>query len=246
MKQPTACVAGRATGFPAMTAASASARSRCRRRRPLDAEIDMAIVDPAAIDDAAASVDRGLGRHRRANELDERVRRIPERLGRAGVRERRHVLANLRRRLGGVRVDQPERDALRPERFGDPADFRRVAIRDRAVRAREEKDDRLRARRRLKGIHGRTRQRLNEHGQQREEDTKPNVHKKGRGFGGPVEPPSPQPLPSPSPWSWARQRQFLRTSRSRPLEHAADQHRRRLHVGRGAVVHDAAAVADRQ
>jgi hypothetical protein len=121
-------------------------------RRPLEAEIDIPIVDAAVIDDAAVGVDGSFRRHRGAGEVDQRVFRIADHLRRAGVGERAHVFADgtgLIRRIG---IHEPEQDTLRRELRREPAHVRRVAVRDRAFGAGEEKHDRLDTGRRVERI----------------------------------------------------------------------------------------------
>ena len=80
MKQPTACVVACGDRLAGDDRGQRVEQIALRRRRPLASEIDVAIVDAAAIHDLAADDDRRLGRDRRAGELDQRQLRIAQRL----------------------------------------------------------------------------------------------------------------------------------------------------------------------
>ena len=84
MKQPTACVVGMRRRFAGDDRAQRVEQIALRRRRPLAAEIDEAIVDAAAIRDVPVGDDHRFGRHRRAGELHQRLLRIAQRLDAAG------------------------------------------------------------------------------------------------------------------------------------------------------------------
>jgi len=111
------------------------------RDRTCHAETHVAVVEPAAIRQRARPVeDRRFGRHGGARDFHERVTRIAK--GGHRVTKRLDVLANRLRRLGGVGIDQPERDAVRREPLVQTLHDGRVAIGDRAVHAGEQEDDR--------------------------------------------------------------------------------------------------------
>ena len=67
-------------------------------------------------------------------------------------------------------INEAEYHTFRSEGLGDAADFRRVAIRDRTVGAGEQKDDGFGPGRRLQGVERRAGERLDEHGEQRQEE----------------------------------------------------------------------------
>src|SRR5262245_35709522 len=121
-------------------------------RRALEAEIDVPIVDAAVIDDAAAGVDGGFRRHGDAGDGHERVFRIAQRLGRAGVHKRRHVREDAIPLVGRIGVHQAKRNTLRRELRSQTTHLGRVAVRDGTLGAREQKDDRLGAVLRLEWI----------------------------------------------------------------------------------------------
>src|SRR5262245_33482868 len=103
------------------------------RRGPLEAQVDVAIVDAAEVHDAAADDDGRFGRDGGLDVLYERELRIAKRLDGARVTEARHMLPDRRRLLGGVRIDETELEAFRSKRVDNAADFGCVAIRNRAV-----------------------------------------------------------------------------------------------------------------
>src|SRR5207253_7298283 len=120
------------------------------RRRPLEPEIDEAIVDPAMVDEALPGEDRGFRRDRGAGQLCELLLRIAQRVGR--VAERLRVDANRVRRVGGIWIHEEESDALRRERATHALHYGRVAMGDRTVGGGGEKDGRLGAAHRLERI----------------------------------------------------------------------------------------------
>ena len=80
MKQPTAWVVGVRHRLAGNDRGQRIEQIALGRRRALASEIDVAIVDAAAVDDLTAGDDGRFGRHRRAGELDERQFGIAHRL----------------------------------------------------------------------------------------------------------------------------------------------------------------------
>jgi len=154
-----------------------------RTRGPLTPEVDESIVNSSAVRDTATNDHRRFRCDSRASEFRQRLPGIPNRVEGTTVRVSRHVLVDGPRIVGWARIHEAEYDALGREGIGDAAQFRRIPVRNGTVGAGKQKDDRGCARGRLHRIYRRTRERLNEDGEQRQEEHRTMVHKKGLGTG---------------------------------------------------------------
>ena len=137
IKQPTAWVCEGLTGLPARAAVKAFLEIVPGGGRPLAAELDEAVVDAAAVDEALARVEDGRFRrdggaghlHERAIAIafgDWRITEVPKMPG-----DRRLVIER-------VRIDQAESHAAGCELVVQPLDFRRVSIRNGTIDADED------------------------------------------------------------------------------------------------------------
>ena len=103
------------------------------------ADIDIAVINAAVVDQLRRGIeDSGFGGYGCVSAPDEHMMRIAQWL--AGEVILGDVILDGRYRFGGIRIDEPKAHAALAEFPAEPLQLGRVAIRDRAIGADEEKD----------------------------------------------------------------------------------------------------------